>query len=738
VPELLLSGLSAKHSRILLDASVAGRLDPDVCERVVRQVRGNPLALLEVAAELTPAQLAGASSLPDPIPVGKRLEQALLRRVRSLPAPTRSLLLVVAADPTGDTGLITRAAELLSIPVEAATAAEAAGVLTIRANATFPHALLRSAVYGAAPAEARRRVHWALAEATDAGIDQDRRAWHRAAASAAPDARVASDLERASGRAKARGGYSAEAVLLERAAELTTSRRRRSGRYLAAAGAHLAAGSPAKAAALVADTVPELTEPFQVAQAEKLRGELALELRNGDAAAATLLRAARRFAPLDPRLARDTHLAALEAAIYTSRLGGRGSLREAGVAARSAPPVSRSKPTAADLLLDGIGTLFVDGHEAAAPMLRLAIDAVRREEPLHCFRLGIFAASALWDAGALHDLSTRQVQIARDVGALTRLPLALHQLGAYEATVGHFAAAAACFDEASEIAAAAGNRAFAVRDGPMTVLVGAWRGHDVRAHAEACARDAAARGMTVVWRYMKYALAVLENGLGRYPAALAAARDAVEPESAISTPFAELAEAAARTGELDLAVSAVRRLEAATLAGGTPWGLGTLAQARALLAPDDQAEELYREAIDHLTHCSVTPQLARARLVYGEWLRRRRRPLDAREQLRSAHNMLGSMGATAFAERARAELRAAGGGGVARAVATQVLLTPQEARIADLAGAGVSNRQIAAQLFISPRTVEYHLHKVFRKLGISSRGELKGPSPGHGAAVGRS
>jgi DNA-binding CsgD family transcriptional regulator len=237
---------------------------------------------------------------------------------------------------------------------------------------------------------------------------------------------------------------------------------------------------------------------------------------------------------------------------------------------------------------------------------------------------------------------------------------------------------------------------------------------------------------------MKYALAVLENGLGRYPAALAAARDAVEPESAISTPFAELAEAAARTGELDIAASAVRRLEAATLAGGTAWGLGTLAQARALLAPDEEAEKLYREAIDHLTHCSVTPQLARARLVYGEWLRRRRRPLDAREQLRSAHNMLGSMGAMAFAERARAELRAAGGGGVSRTGATQLLLTPQEARIADLAGAGVSNRQIAAQLFISPRTVEYHLHKVFRKLGISSRGELKPTSPGHGAAVGRS
>jgi DNA-binding CsgD family transcriptional regulator len=356
--------------------------------------------------------------------------------------------------------------------------------------------------------------------------------------------------------------------------------------------------------------------------------------------------------------------------------------------------------------------------------LRLAIDAVRRDEWLHCFRLGIFAAGALWDSEALHDLSTRQVQLARDVGALTKLPLALYQLGAYETTVGHFAAAEACFDEACEIAASTGNRALASPDGPMTVFVEAWRGRDVRALAETCAGNAAARGLTVVWRYVKYALAVLENGLGRYPAALVASRAAVEPESALSTPFAELVEAATRTGELDLGASALQHLEAGTVAGGTAWGLGTLAQARALLAPDDAAEKLYREAIDHLTRCRVTPQLARARLVYGEWLRRQRRPGDAREQLQSAYDMLSSMGAMAFAERARAELLATGGVARRGDTAAELTLTHQEARIADLAGGGVSNPQIAASLFISTRTVEYHLHKVFRKLGISSRREL--------------
>jgi DNA-binding CsgD family transcriptional regulator len=318
----------------------------------------------------------------------------------------------------------------------------------------------------------------------------------------------------------------------------------------------------------------------------------------------------------------------------------------------------------------------------------------------------------------------RQVQLARDAGALTRLPLALYQLGAYETNAGRFAAAVACFDEAGEIAASVGNRSLATREGPMTVLVEAWRGRDVRALAETCARDAAGRGLTGVWRYVKYALAVLENGLGRYAAALAGAQDAVHPETAITSPFPELAEAAARTGATDLAASAVKRLADATLPSGTPWGLGALAQARALVAPDSEAEQLYRDAIDHLTRCDVAPQLGRAKLLYGEWLRRQRRTGEAREQLRSAHELLGSMGAAGFAGRARAELLATGVRITPRATETEFLLTPQEARIAELARAGSSNPQIAAQLFISRRTVEYHLHKVFRKLGVSSRAEL--------------
>ena len=561
------------------------------------------------------------------------------------------------------------------------------------------------------------------------GSDPDRRAWHLAAASLGPDENVAAELERSAHRTGDRGGHAAAAALLERSAHLTPDQRQRAERTLAAAQAELAAGAADKASALLAEASSELTDASQRAQAQRLRGELAFAVGQGGDTATMLLQAARALEAFDARLARDTHLEALEAAIHAGRFGASGGLVEAGREAARASRSLESEGRASDLLLDGLALLMTEGHADAVPTLRKAIELLRHGNDPRLLGLGCQAAVELWDDEALDTLATRQVQLARDTGALTTLPRALgDSKAAYELLVGRFDAAERCLDEAREIAKAVGNPAIFGRLGSLEVQVAAWRGLESRARslAETCAREATARGEGSIVCVVQQATAVLEIGLGRYKAAFAAAREASEADSlfAATLTLPDLIEAAARSGEPDVAAAAARDLADATVPSGTEWALGLLARSRALLAPDGDAESLYEVAIDHLKRCRATPQLARARLLYGEWLRRARRRRDAREQLRAAYQMFASMGAEAFAERAAMELAATGKRARARTVETMELLTSQEERIARLAGEGVSNSEIAAQLLISPRTVEYHLHKVFRKLGVASRTQL--------------
>jgi DNA-binding CsgD family transcriptional regulator len=340
---------------------------------------------------------------------------------------------------------------------------------------------------------------------------------------------------------------------------------------------------------------------------------------------------------------------------------------------------------------------------------------------------GCLAAMEIWDDAGLHTLATTQLALARETAALTPLTVALDQIAGGDNVVsGQFAVADANFAEARELAEATGE-GIARHASAGALIVSAWRGRTPEARDLVLAnmREAIARGLGRYVTFTQYATAVLENGLGHYEEALGAARSAAQDGALCLSTFAlpELVEAAVRSGEHELAVAAVDQLADRTISG-TEWARGMLARSQALISSDTGAEPLYRAAIEHLQNCRAAPHLGRARLLYGEWLRRQNRRRDARSQLRSAHEMFRFMGAEAFDERARLELVATGERVRRREAGKEELLTSQEARIARLVAEGLSNPEIGARLFISPRTVEYHLHKVFRKMGVGSRADL--------------
>jgi DNA-binding CsgD family transcriptional regulator len=739
LPELVVEGLRDGDARALLGSVIRGPLDDRVRDRIVAETRGNPLALLELPRGLTPAQLAGGFGLPHAPPLPDRIEDSFQRRLAPLPAPTRELLLVAAAEPAGESLLVWRAADRLGIAVGEATPAVAAGLLEFGARVRFRHPLVRSAVYRAAGPEDRRRVHQALAEATDPDVDPDRRAWHRAQAAPGPDENVAAELERSAGRAQGRGGVAAAAAFLERAAELTPEPARRAQRALTAAQSKHDAGAPGAALALLATADAGTLDEVQRARVDVLRAQIAFATSRGNDAPPLLLKAAKRLEPLDVALARETYLEAFSAAIFAGRLASGVGLREVAEASRAAPPPPSPHP--ADLLLDGLALLITEGHAAGVPVLKQALRAFRgesisTEEELRWLWLTCRAAMKLWDDEGWHVLCTRAVQLARDAGTLTVLPHALTLHAGSDLFAGEFAAAAALADEAHEVSAAIGVPDVAY----IPLILGGWRGRQAETATliEASDQDAIARGEGRIIGAGDYAAAVLYNGLGRYADALAAAqRSSEHPEELVFSTWGsfELIEAATRMGKSDLAAHALRQLSEATRTAGTDWALGAEAHSRALLSEDEVAEDLYREAIERLARTRARAWLARAHLVYGEWLRRQRRRLDAREQLRTAHELLAAMGAEAFAERARRELLATGETARQRTVEASNGLTAQEAQIARLARDGLSNPEIGARLFISPRTVEYHLHKVFAKLEITSRNELGGALPGVPNAV---
>ncbi|GAB2961659.1 LuxR family transcriptional regulator [Streptomyces pseudoechinosporeus] len=737
LPELVVKGLSVDDAHALLDSAIPGRLDERVRDRIVAETHGNPLALLELPRSLTAAELAGGFGLPDARPLASRIEQSFLRRIQPLPVDTRRLLLTAAAEPVGDVTLLWRAAERLGIKADAAAPAESAGLIEFGARVRFRHPLVRSAAYRAAGVPERQEVHRVLAEATDPRSDPDRRAWHRAHAAVGPDEAVAGELERSADRAQGRGGVAAAAAFLERATELTPDPARRGARALAAAQAKFEAAAPDVAYELLATAELGPLDELQRARLARLRAQIVFARSRGSDAPPLLLDAAKRLEPLDRGLARETYLEALGAAVFAGRLSGRQGVREVAEAARAASP-GPQPPRPIDLLLDGVATRFTEGCVAGVPPLRRALhafraEALRDEDDVRRW-LGLCpvaqetAAHELWDGELWDELATRAVRLAREAGTLTVLPTALVYRAGVHLHAGEFATASALIEEADAITAATGN----ARVRYTSLVLVAWRGEEVPALEliEADVREATVRGEGRVLGMAGYVTAVLYNGLGRYEAALAGAQHACGHEDLgfFGWSLAELVEAAARSGAQEEATVALRQLDERTRAAGTDWALGIQARSSALLSDGDTAEYLYREAIERLGRTRIAVHLARAHLVYGEWLRRENRRLDAREQLRTAHQMLSRIGADAFAERARRELLATGETVRKRTVSTvstREVLTAQEAQIARLGAEGHTNPEIGSQLFISPRTVEYHMGKVLTKLGISSRRQLR-------------
>jgi DNA-binding CsgD family transcriptional regulator len=724
LPELEVDGLAEEDARALLDSALPGPLDARVADLIVAETRGNPLALLELPRGLSPGDLAGGFGLPGAAPLTGRIEDSFTRQLEALPDQARQLMALAAADPSGDRALVWRAAVRLGIPVQAGAPAVEAGLVEFGGQVRFRHPLARSAAYRSAPFADRQQLHAALAEVTDPQADPDRRAWHLAQAASGPDEQVAVELERSAGRAQARGGLAAAAAFLERSVLLTADPARQAERALAAAQVSFQAGAFEVALQMAAAAEAGPLDEFQHARVDLVRGQVAFATGQGsDPASRLLLNAARRLEPFDLGLARETYLIAWGAGVIAGLVGGGDELLEICRTVRALPPPpGTARPL--DLLLDGLALLPTDGHAAATPVLQRAVKALAEMPAEDVLRWGWMAQSAsatVWDDEGWRAICERQAQILRDAGALAELPIQLSALGMDCSWMGDFAGAAALVAEADSVAAATGSRA-----APFALLrLRALQGREAEASPLIEQAMAGGPGVAIC---AQWAAAVLYNGLARYQEAAVAAQQATSNTfdyfMAVRA-LAELVEAAARAGDPGLARDALARLAETTQPAGTDVALGIEARSRGLLTSGDSADLLYREAIDRLCPTRLRTELARAHLLYGEWLRREGRRVDARGQLRTAYDMFIVIGMEAFAERARRELAATGETVRKRSPDTRYQLTPQEEQIARLARDGLSNPEIGAQLFLSARTVEWHLRKVFTKLGISSRRQLR-------------
>ena len=725
--ELVVEGLAAEDARELLSSVLTGPLDEQVRDQIIADTNGNPLALLELPRGLTSAQLAGGFGFSSAVSLDGRIEESFARQLEALPAQTRRLVQLAAADPSGDPVLVWRAAGRLAIGAGAAGPAVEAGLAEFGGRVRFRHPLVRSAAYRSAPAATRRELHGALAEATDPAVDPDRRAWHRAQAAPGPDEAVAAELELCAGRAGRRGGLAAAAAFLEQSAGLTLDPARRAQRALAAAQAKHKAGASDAALGLLAMAQAGPLDELASARADLLRAQVTFASSHGRDAPPLMLSAAKLLEPLDAGLARETYLEAFTAALFVGRLSP-AAVGDVARAARMAPPPP-ALGRAPDLLHHGLALLVTEGYAAGTPALKRALLAFRgqdisAEEGLSWLWLAGRAAMAVWDDETWHILASRHVKLARDAGALSELPLAVRSRILLHAHAGELEEGAALIAEAQAVADATGSQL-----APYGATgIAAWRGREaeatelIQANMAGVTARGEGRGVT-----SHYSAALLYNGLGRYDKALAAAERVCEYDDigVLGWSLAELIEAAVRSGQPARASGALERLSETTRASGTDWALGAEARSRALMSTGETAEKLYREAIERLERTRMRPAGARARLLYGEWLRRENRRRDARAELRTAYDLFTTMGIEAFAERARRELLATGDTVRKRTVETASELTAQEAHIARLAVDGRTNVEIGAQLFLSTRTVEWHLSKVYTKLGVGSRRELR-------------
>ena len=728
LPELALRGLPDEDARTLLVRAVPGRLDDRVRDRILAETRGNPLALLDLPRSMNATEVAGGFEHLTLTDLPRHLEEHYRQTADDLPEATQRLLVLAAAEPVGDATLVWRAAHTLGIDRSSLAPAEDAQLVEVGARVRFRHPLVRSAVYGSAQHAERRAAHQALADATDSDSDPDRRAWHRAHAAVGVDEAVATELESSAGRAQARGGAAAAAAFLAQSAELTPDPAERGRRALAAAQAKFDAGAADAALELLATAELAPLDELQRARLERLRAEIAFARTRGSDAPTMLLDAARRLEPLDTGLARETHLEAIAAAMFAGRLAEGPGVREAAEAAQAAPPPP-PPARASDALLEGLTTRFTEGYAAGLAPLRKALVAFSdvdgsSERDARWLWLACRLAQDLWDDELWHVLATRGLGVARDTGTLSVLPIAATYRASLHVHAGEFSAASSLIQEADAITQATDTAPLKY----AALMLAAWRGAEADALEliEAGRREATARGEGMGLGVIEWATALLYNGCGQYDKALAAAHRGSEHDDVglFAWALVEQIEAAVRTGTTDVAAAALDRLSSRTQASGTEWALGIEAGSRALLGDGHDAERLYRESIERLAHTRGVVHLGRARLLYGEWLRRENRRVDAREQLRAAHETFSGIGADGFAERASHELLATGETARKRTADATDALTPQEAHIARLAREGLSNPEIGAQLFISPRTVQYHLHKVFLKLDITSRNQL--------------
>ncbi|MFI5960368.1 ATP-binding protein [Cryptosporangium sp. NPDC051539] len=730
MPELAVRGLDDAASRALLLSNVRGPVDAALSNRIVAESQGNPLALIELPQAWKNDDLAGGFGLPDSRPISHKLEEGYARRFSSLPADTQLLVLIAAAEPTGNTALLYRATAALGLDISALAPAIDAGLVALGARVQFTHPLARSAVYrSAAPAD-RLRVHGALAAVTDADTDPDRRAWHRAGAVPGPDEDVATELEDSAERARGRGGLAAVAALLQRAVALSSDPARRAERALAAARASANVGRFDAARRLVASAEIGPLAEYQHAEVDILRAQISLfETRSADAFA-SLLKAAKRLEPVDAGLARDTYLDAWAAAYIAGHGSAADDRLTVSRAALDAPrPDGPARPV--DLLLDSLATVIIEGPRAAAPQLHRAVatfidEACPPETIVRWNWLAVLAAWTIWDDESVYALCTRALTVARGRGALARLEFELGVYGQAAVRCGDFADVSQAIVEMDAIS----DHTSTVVASYLPMRLAAARGQEAEARAliQAVVKDAAAAGQRAVLERSDFSRLVLCNSLGQYEDALAAARESTgdEPEMFGSAWIAvELLEAATRAGRTAVAEYALQRVLGATAHLTHDGARGIAARSRALRATGEQADALYRDAIEHLGRSLLRPELARAHLLYGEWLRREHRRVDAREHLRAAHEQFTAIGMESFAERARLELSATGETVRKRTGDLRSHLTPQELQIARLARDGLSNPEIGARLYLSPRTVEWHLRKVFGILGITSRRQLR-------------
>jgi DNA-binding CsgD family transcriptional regulator len=733
LPELTLGALRDPDARSLLAATLPGRLEAHMRENILAEAGGNPLALMELPRALTPVELAGGYGygLVSSKLVTARIEQTFGQRLRKLPSQTQTLLLIAAAEPTGEPQWLWKAAERLGIEANAATPAEAAGLIQFDGRIRFRHPLVRSAVYRSAPLAQRRRIHQALAKAITGSAAEDHRAWHHAHSASAPDEQVAAELERSAERARARGGVAAAAAFLAFAVELTPDHTIRAGRALDAAQAKLDAGDPEMAARLLMIAEDGAHDPLLFARSELQRAKLAFAVSRGSDAPPLLLAAAKRLAELDRLLSRETYLEALMSSIIVGRLYGDEHNSAAAIAraAQEAPPPPHP-PRAVDLLLDGLVVRLTEGYVAAAPLLRNAIDQFVCEEALgkadprwHDITNRVLLD--LFDPDTYDSLTARQVDTLRAGGALALLPVALTTRAGMCATRGEFSDASALLEEAEVITTAIG----APAQRYIEPFLAASRGQEqlTLEFVQASIEGATRRGEGFAISVALYSAAILHNGLCHYSEALAACESALEHDDLGMAGYVlvEMVEAATRCGATSTAATALERLIERTDELHTDSALGLAARSKALLTDGAAAEAEFLKAIGYLECSPLGFHLPRAHLVYGEWLRRTGRRVDAREQLGIAYQLFTAMHAEGYAERTRREIGATGEIIRKRSPGSKIELTTQERYILRLARDGHTNAEIAAQLFISSRTVEWHLSKIFVKLGVTSRRDLK-------------